>query len=63
MKGTVRILKHFIGATMLISAFLVVFNYMLLGIWIFKGMNTEHSPSDVVQNVAESLHSSSKGPR
>ena len=59
MKGTVRILKRFIGATMLISAFLVVLNFLLLAILVFKGMNDEQSPSAVVVNVGESLHHSS----
>lgn len=60
MKGTVRILKRFIGATMLISAFLVVFNFLLLSLLVFKGMNDGQSPAAVVENVAESLHVSSK---
>ena len=35
MEGTVRILKRFIGATMIISIF-VILNFILLGIWVFK---------------------------
>lgn len=59
MKSTVRILKHFIGATMFISAFLVFFNFLLLGLMVFKGMNEGQSPSAVVENVAENLQFSS----
>ncbi|WP_421663530.1 sensor histidine kinase [Lysinibacillus telephonicus] len=56
MKGTVRILKRFIGATMLISAFLVVFNFILLGFWLVKGMTGVQSPASIVQDVAENLN-------
>lgn len=59
MEGSVRILKRFIGATMIISAFLLVFNFILLGVWILNGMNEGNSPATVVQNVAEGLHHSS----
>ena len=59
MEGTVRILKRFIGSTMIISAFLLLFNFILLGVWVFKGTNEGHSPATVVQNVAEGLHQSS----
>lgn len=59
MEGTLRILKRFIGSTMMISAFLLVFNFILLGVWIFNGMNKGDSPAAIVQNVAEGLHHSS----
>lgn len=55
MTGAVRILKRFIWSTMLISAFLLVFNFILLGVWIFNGMNKGDSPIEVVQLVAEDL--------
>ncbi len=56
MEGTVRILRRFISATMIISTFLLIFNFMLLGVWVFKGMNERHSPGAVVQKVAEGLY-------
>lgn len=59
MEGTVRILRRFIGATMIISIFLVIFNFMLLVVWGFKGINEGHSPGVVVKNVAKGLHLSS----
>lgn len=59
MEGTVRILRRFISATMVISIFLLIFNFILLGVWVFNGMNKGQSPSAVVQNVAEGLHLSS----
>lgn len=59
MEGTKRILKSFIGATMIISALLLVFNFILLGVWIFNGMNEGNSPASVVQKVAEGLQRSS----
>ncbi|HHV11289.1 MAG TPA: HAMP domain-containing histidine kinase [Clostridiales bacterium] len=59
MEGTLRILRRFISATMIISIFLLIFNFMLLGVWVFKGMNEGHSPGAVAQTVAEGLHPSS----
>lgn len=59
MEGTIRILRRFISATMIISTFLLIFNFILLGVWVFKGMNEGHSPGAVVQSVAEGLHPSS----
>lgn len=59
MEGTIRILKRFIVSTMMISAFLLVFNFILLGVWIFNSMNKGTSPAAVIQNVAEGLHRSS----
>lgn len=55
MESTVRILKRFISATVIISIFLLIFNFILLGVWVFKGMNAGQSPNAVVQNVAKSL--------
>jgi signal transduction histidine kinase len=67
MEGTIRILKRFISATMLISIFLLVANFILLGVLVTNGMKQGLSPSVVVRNVAKGLHpssphSSSKGP-
>lgn len=59
MEGTVRILRRFISATMIISLFLLILNFILLGVWVFKGMDEGHSPGAVIQNVAEGLHPSS----
>lgn len=59
MEGAVRILKRFIGTTMIISAFLLVFNFILLGVWVLNGMNEGNSPAKVVQKVAEGLNRSS----
>jgi len=56
MESIIRILKRFIIATIAISIFLLIFNFILLGVWIFKGMNQGQSPSAVVQNVAKGLH-------
>ena len=59
MEGAVRILKRFIGATMIIAVFLLFFNFVLLGVWVLKGMNERQSPANVVQNVSEGLYRSS----
>lgn len=59
MNGIIRILRRFISATIMISVFLLILNFALLGIWIFGGMNRGQSPDSVVQNVAEGLHNKS----
>lgn len=59
MEGAIRILRRFISATIIISLFLLILNFILLSIWVSKGMNESQSPGAVVQNVAGGLHSSS----
>lgn len=59
IEGTARILKRFVNTTIIISLFLLVTNFILLGIVVFKGINTGQSPGTVVQKVAENLHSES----
>lgn len=59
MEGTIRILKRYVSATMIISVFLLIFNFIMLGILVFNGINKGQSPGAVVKNVAESLHKSS----
>ncbi len=59
MEGALRILKRFIFSTMIISVFLLVLNFVLLGMWVFKGANNGQSPAAVVQKVAEGLYLSS----
>ncbi|WP_312045626.1 sensor histidine kinase [Anaerotignum sp.] len=59
MEGTIRILRRFIGSTIIISLLLLIFNFILIAAWVSKGMNDVNAPSAVVQNVAEGLHSSS----
>ncbi len=59
MEGNTGILKRFIIATIMISAFLLIFNYLLLSIWVLKEMRMIESPASVVQNVAEGLQSAS----
>ncbi|MFS8651154.1 MAG: HAMP domain-containing sensor histidine kinase [Caldibacillus sp.] len=55
MQGSIRILGRFIGATVLISVFLLIFNFVLLAVLIFNGMNEGGYPGAVVQQVAEGL--------
>ena len=59
IEGTARILKRFVNTTIIISLFLLVTNFILLGIVVFKGINTGQSLGTVVQKVAENLHSES----
>lgn len=57
MNGAYKILKRFIRATIFISIALVIFNFVMLGTLIFKGMNEpkEHSPLNTVEVVSEGL--------
>lgn len=59
MEGSVRILKNFIVATMLISIFLLVLNFILLGFYFFNGKNVGISPERIVQQVAANLEQTS----
>jgi len=58
MESAVRILKRFISTTMIISIFLLILNFVLLGVWVFRGMNKGQSPAVVVKTVAEGLQPS-----
>lgn len=60
MEYTVRILKRFVWTTILISAFVLAMNYILLGAVVFREMNTGHSPEKAVQTVAEGLRGSGR---
>lgn len=61
MDGAAHILRRFARTTIVISVFLLILNFILLGVWIFKGMNVEQSPYSMVQTVAEALQASSDG--
>lgn len=55
MEGSIKILKRFISATIAISIFLLILNFILLGVWIFNGMSKGQSPAIVVKSVVEGL--------
>ncbi|HAG43948.1 MAG TPA: hypothetical protein DCL31_12210 [Clostridium sp.] len=57
MNGAHKILRHFIRATILISIGLVIFNFIMLGTLIFKGMSEPQgqSPLNTVKMVSEEL--------
>lgn len=55
MDGIIRILRRFVGTTFLLFAALLLLNFVLLGLIVFKEMNEEQSPKTIVQNVASSL--------
>ncbi|MCM3039136.1 HAMP domain-containing histidine kinase [Paenibacillus motobuensis] len=61
MDGAARILRRFAGATIVISVFLLILNFILLGVWIFKGMNEGQSPDSITQKVAVALQSNASG--
>lgn len=55
MDGVVRILRRFVGSTILVSLMLLLFNLILLGSLIFKEIHTEPSPESVVEQIARGL--------
>ncbi|SDE43635.1 Signal transduction histidine kinase [Paenibacillus sp. UNCCL117] len=55
MEGIIRILRRFVATTILVSFFLLIFNFILLGTLVFKEINQKPSPEDVVKEVAESV--------
>ena len=61
MGGTIRILKRFIGATMLISLSLLLLNFLLLLIWVSTGTVEGKSPAAVVRHTAEGLQNANNG--
>jgi signal transduction histidine kinase len=58
MDGAARILRRYTGASILIAVFLLIVNYIILGTFVFKGMNEVSPPVHVTQTVAEGLHKS-----
>lgn len=58
MEGVVRILRRFVSTTIIISIFLIVINFILLGTYFFKGMNDSTSPPAMVKSVTEGLYKS-----
>lgn len=59
MNGAIHILRRFVISTILISVFLLILNYVVLGTWFFNGMNVGKTPEDVVRGASEGLHGSS----
>ncbi|MBM7855323.1 signal transduction histidine kinase [Desulfohalotomaculum tongense] len=55
MDGITRILRRFIGVTILICIFLFIFNLIMLGSVVFNGMYGEQSPKNVLRNVVLEL--------
>ena len=45
MEGSIRILRRFVGATMVISILLLIINFILLGVLVFSGMNEGNPPA------------------
>lgn len=55
MEGIFRILRRFVTATIFISIFLLIFNFILLGTLVFKEINQQPSPEGVLKQVALGL--------
>ncbi|KWX80502.1 histidine kinase [Paenibacillus riograndensis] len=55
MDSAVRILRKFVGSTLMVSLLLLLFNLILLGSLIFKETHQETSPETVVREIAAGL--------
>lgn len=55
MEGIIRILRRFVAATLLLSLFLLLFNFVLLGTLVFTENDQHSSPEGMVQQVAKGL--------
>ncbi|GFN32222.1 sensor histidine kinase [Paenibacillus xylaniclasticus] len=55
MDGMIRILRRFVVTTIIISIFLVICNFILLGIVVFKEIHVRPSPESVAGEVAGGL--------
>ncbi|GAA0180040.1 HAMP domain-containing sensor histidine kinase [Clostridium sediminicola] len=55
MEGITRILRKFIYITVLICFILFLLNFIILGIFVFKGSSRGQSPEEVVQNIEAEL--------
>ncbi|GGG02981.1 two-component sensor histidine kinase [Paenibacillus albidus] len=61
MDGVVRILRRFVGSTLLVSVLLLLFNLILLGTLIFQSTHQKPSPESVVKQIAGNLTSGAGG--
>lgn len=59
MSGMIRILRRFVMMTMFISIMLLIFNFVLLGTFVFKEINLDPSPEDVIQKVIQGMEKQS----
>lgn len=57
MRGIIRILRGFVATTIFISIFLLLFNFVVLGMLVFKEINQRPSPEVVLRQVAQGLNS------
>lgn len=57
MRGIIRILRGFVATTIFISIFLLIFNFIVLGMLVFKEINQRPSPEVVLKQVAQGLNS------
>ncbi|MEK3903514.1 sensor histidine kinase [Paenibacillus sp. FSL R7-0179] len=55
MDSAVRILRKFVGSTLLVSTLLLLFNLILIGSLIFKETHQEASPEKVVRELSSAL--------
>ncbi|MCA1295937.1 HAMP domain-containing histidine kinase [Paenibacillus sp. alder61] len=55
MEAILRILRRFVATTILVSIGVLIFNFVLLGVLVFKEISQAPSPEGVVKKVAQGL--------
>ncbi|GAA4831520.1 HAMP domain-containing sensor histidine kinase [Paenibacillus vulneris] len=55
MDSIIRVLRRYVASTIILSIFLLIFNFILLSVLIFREISQRPAPEDVVKEVAESL--------
>ncbi|MGH1145873.1 sensor histidine kinase [Bacillus pseudomycoides] len=55
MEGITRILRRFVITTILVSIFVLIFNFVLLGTLVFNETNQQMSPEGLLKKISQSL--------
>ncbi|WIK98743.1 HAMP domain-containing sensor histidine kinase (plasmid) [Bacillus bombysepticus] len=55
MEGITRILRRFVTTTILVSIFVLIFNFVLLGTLVFNETNQQMSPEGLLKKISQSL--------
>ncbi|KYH34550.1 phosphate regulon sensor protein PhoR [Clostridium tepidiprofundi DSM 19306] len=55
MDGVISILRRFICVTILICILLFIFNFVIFGSFVFRGMYEEQPPKNILKNVVSQL--------
>ena len=55
MEGITRILQRFVTTTILISIFVLIFNFVLLGTLVFNETNQQIPPEGLLKKISQNL--------